>query len=183
MYAWQSPLYVTLHPKPYGSAILTCPLLCTAPWQATFEEPLTDEEEQDEEPWFVHPSFDTNSIVKTFAQPGAWDVVSNLDEQRGQLRCLREYIKEYIMTTAFVDTPPPQATDAENVTTVVDELLADGCASTMKDRYLGMNLKTKSKRYGVLPYSVPWVELVTMFFLAKAVTRRAKNPTRLCVVT
>ena len=131
----------------------------------------------------MSPSFDTNSIVKTFAQPGAWDVVAVLDEQRGQLRCLREYIKEYIMTTAFVDTPPPQATDAENVTTVVDELLADGCASTMKDRYLGMNLKTKTKRYGVLPYSVPWVELVTMFFLAKAVTRRAKNPTRFCVVT
>jgi len=108
-------------------------------------------------------------------------VVAVLDEQRGQLRSLREYIKEYIMTTAFVDTPPPQATDAKNVTTAVDELLADGCSSTIKDRYLGMNLKTMSKRRGVLPYSVPWVELVTMFFLAKAVTRRSEKIQHACV--
>ena len=79
------------------------------------------------------------------------------------------------MTTAFVDTPPPQATDAKNVTTVVDELLADGCTSTMKDRYFRMNLLTMSTRRGVLPYSVLWVERVTMFFLAKAVTRRLEK--------
>ena len=43
----------------------------------------------------------------------------------------------------------------------------------MKDRYEGMNLKNKSKLRSAscLPYSVPWVELVAMFFLAEAVTQ------------
>ena len=127
------------------------------------------------DPVSVEPAF----IMETFEREATWTVLTSSSYfDGGQLRCLRHCINEYIFTTPFFDTPPPQHTDRTDVAAKVEALLpkthllpeSNWCGPIKVLACGGSGtLRRLTRCKNSRPYSNEFVEWVVLCFLAQAV--------------